>query len=109
MMKEQQEEEMPTKERRHQHGPKKQKPNRQTRQPMMSDEDDDIHYINSSRGGHGAPLVTDSVPMESPRESGMSNQDRPGAANNHAHADSVPASSLGSSRDGPPKVYEELI
>lgn len=79
MIKEQQEDEMPSKERRHQHGPKKQKPNRQTRQqPMMSDEDDDIHYINSSRGGHGAPLVTDSVPMESPRESGMSNQDRPG-------------------------------
>jgi hypothetical protein len=76
---------------------------------MMSDEEDDIHYINSSRGGHGAPLVTDSVSMESPRESGMSNQDRPGGVNNHAHADSVPASSLASSRDGPPKVYEELI
>ncbi len=108
-MKEQQEDEMTKKECRNQHGPKKQKPSRQTRQPMMSDEEDNIHYINSSRGGHGADLVTDSVPMESPRESGMSNQDRPGGVNNHAHADSVPTSSLVSSRDGPPKVYEELI
>lgn len=46
---------MPTKERRHQHGPKKSKTKRQNRQPIMSDEEDDIHYINSSRGGHGAP------------------------------------------------------
>ncbi len=82
-------------EQRHQHGPKKQK------RAARSD-DDEEHYINSSRGGHGAPL-NNLNQLDSPRSSVNSNQPRPGVS------ESVASSSALSSREGPPKVYEELI
>ena len=71
---------------RHQHGPKK--PKKRQNQHSEEEEEDEQHYINSSRGGHGA------------HDSDMI---RP--------AESIPASSIGSSREGsgPPKVYEEII
>lgn len=67
-----------------------------------------MHYINSSRGGHGAPQATDTVPMESPA---MSNQERPGMTRGGggAQSESIPNSSIATSRDGPPKEYEEII
>ena len=51
--------------------------------------------------------MANAVPLESPRESNTSNHDRPGGAG--GPPDSVPTSSQVSSREGPPKIYEEII
>lgn len=53
----------------------------------LDDEEDDLHYINSSRGGHQAPANKEV-------QSSMRSQE---------------SSIVTSSRDGPPREYEEII
>jgi hypothetical protein len=60
------------------------------RQAYSGEEDDDNHYINSSRGGHGAPVGNLAQESDRPNMSELS-------------------SSLVTSREGPPKEYEEII
>lgn len=50
----------------------------------LDDEEDDLHYINSSRGGHQAPLINSSMRSQT-------------------------SSLITSSREGPPREYEEII
>lgn len=69
-----------------------------------------MHYINSSRGGHGAPnnLLGNGGESEIPESlRSSSNIGGPGDANSSGASSSVVTSRGGG--EGPPKVYEEMI
>lgn len=118
------------KNRLHHHGPKKEK-KRGRGGPSGGgagthsddeEEEEDYNYINSSRGGHGAPqanLEARQILDSSLRSASQVSHD---LRVNHSSSDfdraGGPDSSIVSSRDGngsgsggsgPPKVYEELI
>ncbi len=81
-------------EERHINGPKKRKRSNHYRPSA-----DDNHYINSSRGGHGAPEIGGA--MDSMRSADV-------VIDNEQYV-SEPTSSNMTSREGPPKEYEEII
>lgn len=61
-------------------------------------------YINSSRGGHGAP----GNHAEALRRASSEIADSLQSSNIDRHGSEI-SSSVVTSRDGPPKVYEEMI
>ena len=61
-------------------------------------------YINSSRGGHGAPGNHFEALRRASSEIAVSLQ----SSNIDRHGSKI-SSSEATSRDGPPKVYEEMI
>jgi len=80
-------------EERNVNGPRKKKRNYNKPRP------DDDHYINSSRGGHGAPEIGGA--MDSMRSADV--------VIDQEQYISEPTSSNVTSREGPPKEYEEII
>ena len=80
-------------------GPKKKRKNRQ-----YHPQEDDSHYINSMRGGHGENRADWDMrrEAESMRSAGV-------VAVEQEQYVSDPTSSNITSREGPPKEYEEII
>ena len=90
-------------------GPKKPK-KRGSEVPIHDDEEDDMHYINSSRGGHGAPMNLNGgadLPESLRTSSHLGGGVGPGDANSSGGGSSSMVTSRGG--EGPPKVYEEMI